>query len=221
MLSRLLGKRSSKVLKRAFDLLASAVGLLVFSPLFLVVALLIKADSPGPIFYRQARVGRDEKLFRIHKFRTMVTDADVRGPQLTAGNDRRITRIGAFLRRWKIDELPQLIDVFFGQMSLVGPRPEVPRYVEHYPVKVKDIVLSVRPGLTDYASIQYKDESNLLNDSLNPERTYIEKILPAKLELYVKYVHRRSFLGDLKIIICTLKALITIPSSKMREDRGI
>lgn len=209
------------MLKRTFDLLASGAGLLFLSPLLVLIAVLIKADSRGPVFFRQERVGRHGVSFRIHKFRTMAVDAEARGLQLTTGNDARITRVGAFLRRWKIDELPQLIDVFFGQMSLVGPRPEVPRYVEHYPVKVKDIVLSVRPGLTDWASIQYKDENNLLNNSSNPERTYVEKILPVKLDLYVKYVHRRSFLGDFKIIICTLKALITIPSSKMRGDGGV
>jgi len=195
------------MLKRTFDLLASGAGLLFLSPLLVLIAVLIKADSRGPVFFRQERVGRHGVSFRIHKFRTMTVDAEARGLQLTTGNDTRITRVGAFLRRWKIDELPQLIDVFFGQMSLVGPRPEVPRYVEHYPVKVKDIVLSVRPGLTDWASIQYKDENNFLSSFSNPERTYVEKILPAKLNFYIKYVQERSFLGDLKIIIYTLKEL--------------
>jgi lipopolysaccharide/colanic/teichoic acid biosynthesis glycosyltransferase len=204
---RLFDKLCFDVSKRLFDMIASGTGLILFSPFFLIVAVLIKADSRGPIFFRQVRVGRYETPFSIHKFRTMTVDAAVLGLQLTTDNDARITRVGAFLRRWKIDELPQLIDVFFGRMSLVGPRPEVPRYVKHYPVKVKDIVFSVRPGLTDLASIQYKDENKLLNKFSCPEKTYVEKILPVKLDLYVKYVQDHSFLGDLKIIIYTLREL--------------
>ncbi len=208
--SRLCGKRSLEVLKRVFDILASSAGLLVLSPLFLVVAVLIKADStgPGPIFYRQVRVGRGEKLFRIHKFRTMVTDADVRGPQLTAGNDRRITRIGAFLRRWKIDELPQLIDVLRGDMSFVGPRPEVPEYVSHYPEETRRLVLSVRPGITDRASIHFRGENELLVGKSNPAKFYIEEILPIKLKYHQDYARSHSVAGDFRIILKTLRAVI-------------
>lgn len=196
------------MLKRAFDILASGGGLLVLSPLFLVISLLVKADSTGPIFYRQVRVGRGERLFRIHKFRTMVAGADVRGPQLTSGNDRRITRIGAFLRRWKIDELPQLIDVLRGDMSLVGPRPEVPEYVGHYPEETRRLVLSVRPGITDRASIDFRDESALLVGKNNPAKFYIEKILPIKLKHHENYARSNSVAGDLRILLETLRAVI-------------
>ncbi len=196
------------MLKRVFDILASSAGLLVLSPLFLVVAVLIKADSTGPVFYRQVRVGRGEKLFRIHKFRTMVTDADVRGPQLTAGNDRRITRIGAFLRRWKVDELPQLIDVLCGDMSLVGPRPEVPEYVSHYPKETRRLVLSVRPGITDRASIHFRDENELLAGKGNPAKFYIEQILPIKLKYHKDYARSHSVADDFRIILETLRAVI-------------
>lgn len=196
------------MLKRVFDLLASSAGLLVLSPLFLVVAVLIKADSSGPVFYRQLRVGRGERLFRIHKFRTMVAGADVRGPQLTSGNDRRITRIGAFLRRWKIDELPQLIDVLRGDMSLVGPRPEVPEYVSHYPEEMRRLVLSVRPGITDRASIHFRDENELLVGKENPAKFYIEEILPVKLKHHEDYARSNSVVSDLRIILETLRAVI-------------
>jgi lipopolysaccharide/colanic/teichoic acid biosynthesis glycosyltransferase len=176
--------------------------------MFLVVAVLIKADSSGPVFYRQLRVGRGEKLFRIHKFRTMVTEADVRGPLLTAGNDRRITHIGAFLRRWKIDELPQLIDVLRGDMSLVGPRPEVPEYVSHYPEEIRRLVLSVRPGITDRASIHFRDENELLVSKGNPAKFYIEEILPIKLKYHKDYAKRHSVPDDFRIILETLRAVI-------------
>lgn len=198
----------AKVLKRTFDLFAGGAGLIVLSPLLLVIALLIKADSRGPIFFRQERVGRHGVMFRIHKFRTMTVDAEARGLQLTTGDDARITRVGAFLRRWKIDELPQLIDVLLGRMSLVGPRPEVPRYVAHYPAEMKDLVLSVRPGLTDLASIRYKDENDLLAGSPDPERTYIDEILPVKLGYYADYARHRSFSGDLRVIFATLGAIV-------------
>lgn len=196
------------MLKRTFDIFASGAGLLVLSPLLLVIALLIKADSRGPVFFRQERVGRYGASFRIHKFRTMTVDAEARGLQITTGNDTRVTRVGAFLRRWKIDELPQLIDVLLGRMSLVGPRPEVPRYVAHYPAEMKDLVLSVRPGLTDWASIRYKDENDLLAGSPDPERTYIEEILPVKLGFYADYARHRSFAGDLRVIFATIGAVM-------------
>jgi lipopolysaccharide/colanic/teichoic acid biosynthesis glycosyltransferase len=206
--SRLCGKRSLEVLKRLFDFVVSGIGLAVAGPLLLVVAALIKSDSPGPVFYRQTRVGKDGKSFRIHKFRTMVVDADTQGPRLTSGNDRRITRIGLFLRRWKIDELPQLIDVFLGDMSLVGPRPEVPEYVSHYPEKARRLVLSVRPGITDWASIHFRDENNLLVGKDDATKFYIEQILPIKLQHHEHYAQSNSFAGDLRIIVETVRAVL-------------
>ena len=154
--------------KRLFDLIFASFGLAILSPLLFLMAVWIKFDSTGSIFFRQERVGQYGKTFRIYKFRTMVTDAEKRGLQITVGNDSRITRSGAFLRRYKLDELPQLIDVVIGKMSLVGPRPEVPKYVAYYPSDVRDIVLSVKPGITDLASIEFKDENTLLGKSANP-----------------------------------------------------
>ena len=196
------------ILKRWFDLLASGVGLIALSPLLMLIALLIKLDSKGPVFFRQERVGRFGKVFRIHKFRTMVTDAERKGLQITVGADARVTRVGGMLRKYKLDELPQLIDVLLGDMSLVGPRPEVPRYVACYPEETKDIVLSVRPGITDWASIEYKDENRVLGLAEDPHRAYVEQVLPVKLGYYVDYVRRRTFLGDLKIIFATLVAIV-------------
>lgn len=194
--------------KRLFDLIFSWLGLIFLSPLFIFIAIWIKWDSPGPIFFRQERVGQFGKVFRIHKFRTMVVDAEKHGIQITVGNDSRITRSGAFLRRYKLDELPQLIDVLIGTMSLVGPRPEVPKYVAYYPNDVYKIVLSVKPGITDNASIQFKDENVLLTQSNDPEKTYIEHILPIKLKYYTDYVEQKSLLLDFKLIISTLLAII-------------
>lgn len=188
------------MVKRLFDILFSAVTLVVLLPLMLAVALWIKIDSSGPIFFRQVRVGRDGRPFRIYKFRSMRVEAQGRGPQLTVGDDARITHVGTVIRRYKIDEFPQFINVLLGDMSLVGPRPEVPRYVSLYPPAVRDVVLSVRPGITDLASIAYRDESDLLGASADPERTYVEQVLPAKLALCERYVRERSFLGDLAII---------------------
>jgi lipopolysaccharide/colanic/teichoic acid biosynthesis glycosyltransferase len=195
-------------LKRWFDVAMSGLGLIMLVPFFAVVALLIKLESAGPVFFRQERVGWRGKLFRIHKFRTMVVDAEKRGLQITVGTDRRITRIGGFLRKYKLDELPQLIDVFMGTMSLVGPRPEVPKYVALYPAALKEIVLSVKPGITDLASITYRDENRLLGESADPERTYIEEIMPVKLRYYEQYVQSRSLGMDLKIIALTFVKLV-------------
>jgi lipopolysaccharide/colanic/teichoic acid biosynthesis glycosyltransferase len=193
--------------KRAFDLLAAACGLVVLAPLLLMIALWIKLDSPGPVFYRQQRVGRHGVLFNILKFRTMVDrPADQR--QLTIGRDPRVTRAGRFLRHYKLDELPQLANVLHGTMSLVGPRPEVPRYVACYPPQVRSLVLSVAPGLTDWASIQYKDENTILGRAADPERAYVDTILPVKLEYYLRYVRERSFWIDLLILWRTLTALV-------------
>ncbi|WGS50625.1 sugar transferase [Paraburkholderia sp. D15] len=194
--------------KRLFDIVASAVGLLLLSPVLLVLALLIKLESPGPVFFRQERVGRFGKPFRIHKFRTMVTDAERKGLQITVGSDARVTRMGVPLRKYKLDELAQLIDVFIGNMSFVGPRPEVPRYVACYPADVRDIVLSVRPGITDWASIEFKDENEILGRAQDPHQAYIDEVLPIKLGYYVAYVKERSFLGDLRVIFATLTSLI-------------
>ena len=193
--------------KRVFDVAMSGLGLLLLSPLFLVVAVWIQLDSPGPVFFRQERVGRGAVPFRIHKFRTMRSDAPEHGPAITVGDDVRITRAGAFLRRSKIDELPQLIDVLRGDMSLVGPRPEVPRYVETYPPALRDKILSVRPGITDLASIEYRDESSLLAKAADPEREYREVVLPAKLRIAAEYVEHATLATDLHVIGRTLKAL--------------
>jgi lipopolysaccharide/colanic/teichoic acid biosynthesis glycosyltransferase len=193
--------------KRLFDIAAAFVGLLLLAPLFGLAALWIKADSPGPVFFRQQRVGRHGKPFSIYKFRTM-TAARATTIELTVGNDSRITRAGDFLRHYKLDELPQLINVLQGTMSLVGPRPEVPRYVACYPPEVRAIVLSVAPGITDWASILYREESAILGRAADPERAYRETILPAKLDYYVRYVRERSFWTDLRIIFSTLAAIV-------------
>jgi lipopolysaccharide/colanic/teichoic acid biosynthesis glycosyltransferase len=194
--------------KRLFDLVASGLGLLLLSPMLLAIALAIKLESPGPVFFRQERVGRFGKPFRIHKFRTMVTDAERRGLQITVGADARVTRVGGVLRKYKLDELAQLIDVFVGDMSLVGPRPEVPRYVACYPADVRAIVLSVPPGITDWASIEFKEENAMLGGAVDAERAYIEEILPIKLGYYVRYVRERSFMMDVRVIFATLAAVV-------------
>ena len=193
-------------LKRLFDVAASAAGLLLLAPLLLAIAVWIRLDSPGPVFFRQERVGLRGQPFRIFKFRSMR--ADNAGPQITVGADARITRSGRFIRAYKLDELPQLLNVLLGDMSIVGPRPEVPRYVALYPADVRDEVLSVRPGMTDWAYVQYRSESALLAQSPDPERTYVETVLPAKLALCQQYVRERSLLLDLKIIAMTLGILL-------------
>lgn len=190
--------------KRIFDLFFASIGLILLSPLLLLIAAWIKWDSTGSIFFRQERVGQYGKTFRIHKFRTMVTDAEKRGMQITIGKDPRITHSGVFLRHYKLDELPQLLDVVIGTMSLVGPRPEVSKYVSHYPSDVRDIVLSVKPGITDLASIEFKDENTLLGKSTNPEETYINEVLPHKLRYCVEYIQQQTLLLDFKIILRTL-----------------
>ena len=196
------------MLKRCLDLLLAGLGLLLLAPLFALIALAIKFDSAGPVFFRQERVGRFGKRFRIHKFRTMQHAPVDAGAQLTVGADARITRVGALLRNTKLDELPQLIDVLLGAMSLVGPRPEVPRYVALYPAALRDKVLSVRPGITDPASIEFRDEAAQLAHAADPEREYVESILPRKLALASRYVLTRNFSGDLRLILRTLKALV-------------
>jgi lipopolysaccharide/colanic/teichoic acid biosynthesis glycosyltransferase len=193
--------------KRLFDVLAAGAGLVLLAPLLLLMALWIKLDSPGPVLFRQQRVGRHGVPFDIYKFRTMADRPDA-GRQLTVGRDPRITRAGHFLRRSKLDELPQLLNVLEGTMSLVGPRPEVPRYVACYPPEARKAVLSVAPGITDLASILYKEESEILGRAADPERAYIETILPVKLAYYQRYVRERSFWLDLRIIFQTLAAIV-------------
>jgi len=193
--------------KRLFDVLAAACGLLLLAPVLLAIALWIRLDSPGPALFRQQRVGRHGRLFNIYKFRTMADRPDD-GRQLTVGGDPRITRAGRFLRRTKLDELPQLLNVLEGTMSLVGPRPEVPRYVDRYPPAVRQTVLSVAPGITDLAAILFKDENDILGHAPDPERAYVETILPVKLEYYQRYVHERSFWLDLSILFRTLVAIL-------------
>jgi|SRR6185437_2912926 len=195
------------MIKRAFDLALSAVGLVALAPLFLLVALVIRLDSPGPALYCQWRVGRDFLPFRIWKFRTMVCGADTAGGSLTLRADRRITRAGAFLRRCKIDELPQLWNVFRGDMSLVGPRPEVQRFVDHFPREYTRL-LRVRPGITDLASLRFRRESELLAQSHDADRLYLEQILPEKLRLSQLYLQHASFGYDLLLIVRTLWAAI-------------
>jgi lipopolysaccharide/colanic/teichoic acid biosynthesis glycosyltransferase len=184
--------------KRLFDLLGAATALLLLSPLLLLTALAIKLDSPGPVFFRQERVGRHGVPFRIHKFRTMRAGAP--GLQITVGDDPRITRVGRLLRRTRIDELPQFIDVLQGTMSLVGPRPEVPRYVAHYPPGLRDRALAVRPGITDPASLAFIDEGALLARAADPEREYIEVILPQKLQQAADYAERATLWTDLGVL---------------------
>ena len=197
------------IAKRLFDLFFAIPGLLLLVPLFTVVAVWIKFDSSGPVFFRQERVGRDGKLFRIFKFRTMCTGAEAKGRQITVGADPRITKSGAFLRKYKLDELPQLLNVLTGEMSLVGPRPEVPRYVALYLDDVRKRVLSVPPGITDYASIEYKDENDILGRAVDPDKAYIEKVMPVKLAYYLRYVAEHSLCLDFKLIIQTIKAIVS------------
>ncbi len=193
--------------KRLFDLFWALLGLLLLWPLFLLVALLIKLDDRGPVFFRQQRVGRDGAPFRIWKFRTMVTDAERRGRQITVGRDPRITRIGALLRAGKLDELPQLLNVLSGEMSLVGPRPEVPRYVALYTPE-QQRVLALTPGITDPASIEYRDENDLLAQSPDPDRTYVNDVMPAKIRLNLAYADHASVAGDFLVILNTLAKLV-------------
>jgi len=195
-------------MKRLFDFIASFFGLILLTPIFVLSALWIKIDSRGPIFFRQERVGFQGSLFRIHKFRTMVLNAEKKGKQITVGADSRITTVGSFLRKYKLDELPQLIDVLAGDMSLVGPRPEVSKYIDCYSDDEKFDVLSVKPGITDNASIEFRDENELLASSKDPEATYISEVLPKKIALYRQYVRERSFFGDVAIIFKTIFLII-------------
>ncbi|MCE8778312.1 MAG: sugar transferase [Bacteroides faecis] len=195
-------------MKRLFDIVASGCGLLVLSPVFLIMAIWIKLDSKGPIFYRQVRVGRHNKNFRIFKFRSMRVGAD-KGSLITiGGRDPRITRSGYFIRKYKLDEFPQLINVFIGDMSLVGPRPEVRYYVNYWtPEQMR--VLNVRPGITDPASIKFRNENELMGKAEDPEDYYINVIMQEKIKLYLEYVQNISFWYDVKLIFQTFKTIIT------------
>ena len=200
-------RKPQLIAKRAMDIVLSACALAILWPLLLLIALAIWIDDPGPVFYRQVRVGRNGKTFRIYKFRSMVMDADKKGLAITVGRDSRITRVGAVLRKTKLDELAQLLNVLLGQMSFVGPRPEVPKYVELYTPYQRQVLL-VRPGITDYASIAYRNENDLLAGAPNPEAMYIEQIMPDKIELNMKYLREISPLADIRLILKTIVAVI-------------
>lgn len=190
-------------LKRGFDLITSTIGFILISPILLIISILIKVTSEGPVLFKQKRVGRYGKEFNILKFRTMVVNAEKLGNQITIGKDSRITKVGAVLRKYKLDELPQLINVIRGDMSLVGPRPEVPKYVNLYNDEQRK-VLNVRPGITDYASIEYRDENSILGRVDNPEEYYINVIMPHKINLNMKYIEKNNVLIDIKIILRTI-----------------
>ena len=195
-------------MKRLFDIVASGLGLLVLFPLFAVLAVWIKADSRGPVFYRQTRVGRYNRDFRLFKFRSMRVGADKQGLITVGGHDPRITRSGYFIRKYKLDELPQLINVFVGDMSLVGPRPEVRKYVDMYTPEQMH-VLDVRPGITDMASIRYRNENEILAEVDDPDRYYTDVIMQDKLRINLEYVARHSFWYDIRLIIATFKEIVT------------
>ncbi len=196
------------MLKRLFDVAASGLGLLVLSPLFLVLAVWIKLDSAGPVFYRQVRVGRYNRDFRLFKFRSMRVGSDKKGLITVGGRDPRVTRSGYFIRKYKLDELPQLMNVLRGDMSLVGPRPEVRKYVEMY-TEEQLHVLDVRPGITDMASIRYRNENELLSEAEDPEAFYVGVVMPDKLKINLEYVVRHSFWFDMKLIIKTIGEIIS------------
>ena len=194
------------MLKRMFDIILSLFGLMILLPFMLIIAIFIKLDSKGPVFFKQIRVTKGGREFKIFKYRTMKVGSD-KYSQITVGKDNRITGIGLFLRKYKLDEIPQLINVLIGDMSLVGPRPEVPKYVVLYTDEQKEI-LKVRAGITDYASIEFSDENDLLASEKDPEKAYIEKIMPKKIELNKKYLSEISVLTDIKIILLTIKKIL-------------
>jgi len=202
--------------KRLFDLFWSALGLALLSPLLLLVALAVKAEDGGPVFFRQVRIGRGGRPFGIWKFRTMVVDAERQGRSITVGQDPRITRIGRRLRATKLDELPQLLNVLVGEMSLVGPRPEVPRYVDLY-TESQRAILALRPGITDLASIKYRNESELLAEAENPDETYIQVLLPDKIRINLDYAVRANLRTDFLVILATLGLY---PEARLQGDRA-
>lgn len=194
-------------MKRLFDIIASGLGLICLSPLFAVLAVWIKCDSKGPVFYRQVRVGRNNRDFRIYKFRSMRPDSDKLGLITVGGRDPRVTRSGYYIRKYKFDEFPQLINVFIGDMSLVGPRPEVRKYVDMYTPEQMG-VLSVRPGITSLASIRYRNENDILAAADDPDRCYIEQVMPDKLAIDLEYVDRATLWNDIKLIFSTFREII-------------
>ena len=195
--------------KRLFDCSLAIIGLLLLSPLLLLIAVLIKLTSRGPVFFRQKRVGQFERAFYIHKFRTMVINAEASGLKITVGRDPRITPLGHLLRKSKLDELPQLIDVLYGSMSVVGPRPEVPEFIKYYPPEARAIIFQLRPGITDSASIKMIDENEILGRAVNPHQVYIEQILPEKLAYAVAYAQRHNLYLDIQLIYLTIIKIIT------------
>lgn len=195
------------MLKRLFDIVASLIGIIFLMPFFIIICVAQLINSGFPIFYLQNRVGKDNKDFKLFKFRTMHTDSDKKGLLTVGGRDPRVTSIGYYLRKYKLDELPQLFNVLFGSMSLVGPRPEVRKYVNMYSTE-QQRVLSVKPGITDFASLEYINENELLAASANPEETYINEIMPAKLALNMKYIEQQGFVTDIKIILDTIKKIV-------------
>lgn len=200
-------KKYSLIAKRAFDIIASTLGLIVLAIPMIIISILIKLDSKGEVLFKQTRVGKNGENFKIFKFRTMVKDAQSMGRSITVGEDVRITKVGKFLRKAKLDELPQLLNVFSGDMSLVGPRPEVPKYVELYNDEQRK-VLAVRPGITDLASIEYRDESKVLAQSEDPDATYINEIMPHKLDLNLEYISKMGFFYDIGLIFRTIAVII-------------
>ena len=194
-------------MKRLLDIICSLLALVVFSPLWILIALAIVLESRGGVLYRQSRVGRNNRDFTLYKFRTMRTGSDKKGLLTVGDRDSRVTRVGYFLRKYKLDEFPQLVNIIKGDMSIVGPRPEVRKYVDMYtPEQLK--VLSVRPGLTDYASVRYVHESEILARSDNPEQTYIDEVMPAKLALNLEYIQNQSLREDIKLIFQTFAAIV-------------
>jgi len=197
------------IAKRLFDLIFVVIGLFALSPVLFVITVLIRRDASGPILFKQDRVGLHGKLFKVLKFRTMIVNAEKLGAKVTTGDDSRITKSGRWLRKYKLDELPQLFNILKGEMSLVGPRPEVPEFVAFYTEEQKKIVHSVLPGITDNASIEFRNENEILAGSDNPVRDYREKILPIKLELYKQYVKKRTLWLDFKIVIKTVVVIVS------------
>jgi lipopolysaccharide/colanic/teichoic acid biosynthesis glycosyltransferase len=205
-------------MKRFFDIVVASMGLLLISPLLLAAAILVRLSSPGPVFFRQERIGRGGRPFFILKFRTMVQDAPKRGGPITFGNDPRVTPVGKLLRKSKLDELPQLLNVLKGDMSLVGPRPEVPKYVEMFHRDYEEI-LRVRPGITDLASIKYSDEASVLGQAADPEKEYVDRVLPEKIRLAKEYVRRSSCCFDVAIILSTLLKLCGLHRASAAETK--
>jgi lipopolysaccharide/colanic/teichoic acid biosynthesis glycosyltransferase len=195
------------MLKRSFDVVASALGIIVLLPFILIIAAAVRLDSPGPALFRQVRVGRHGRQFEIFKFRSMRNSTASDAPLISTSSDPRITRIGSFLRRRKLDELPQLFNVFAGDMSIVGPRPEVPKYVEHYPPQLRTLILSVRPGITDEASLEFRNEGEMLAAASDSEQFYINHILPRKLSIYARYARNHTFANDIRIVWRTAQTM--------------